>query len=55
MNSIKNNIRHIITRTHAPVAESTIRTINGMICNRTERQPDKSWHDADILYPVLLK
>lgn len=51
----KHNIRHLITRSHAPVAESTIRTIKRMIYNRIEHQPNKSWHDNDILYPVLLK
>lgn len=51
----KHNIRHIITRTHAPVAEATIRTIKRMIYTRIEREPDKSWHSIDILYPVLLK
>ena len=51
----KHNIRHLITRTHAPVAEATIRTIKRMIYNRIEHQPDKSWHETDILYPVLLK
>ena len=33
-----NNIRHIVTRTHAPVAERTIRTIKKMIYDRLEKQ-----------------
>lgn len=57
MNSFfkKHDIRHLITRTHAPVAEATIRTIKRMLYTRIEHQPDKSWHETDILYPVLLK
>ena len=51
----KHNIRQIITRAHAPVAEATIRTIKRMIYDRIGNQPDKSWHDVDILYPVMLK
>ena len=51
----KHDIRHIITRTHAAVAEATIRTIKRMIYNRIEHQPKKSWHEHDILYPVFLK
>ena len=56
MNFIKkHDIRHIITRTHAAVAEATTRTIKRMIYNRIEHQPKKSWHEHDILYPVFLK
>ena len=51
----KHNIRQIITRAHAPLAEATIRTIKRMIYDRIGNQPDKSWHDVDILYPVMLK
>ena len=51
----KHDIRHVITRTHAPVAERTTRTIKKMIYDRIEHQPNKSWHETDILYPVLLK
>ncbi len=51
----KHDIRHIITRTHAAVAEATIRTIKRMIYTRIEHQPKKSWHEHDILYPVFLK
>jgi len=50
-------IRHIVTRSHAAVAERTIRTIKAMIekriesANKRENQ-DKRW--VDVLYPVLI-
>ena len=46
-----NNIRHLTTLTHAPVAERTIRTIKHMIYPGVEKTGQK-WYD--ILYPVLL-
>jgi len=46
-----NNIRHIVTLSHAPVAERTIRTIKAMIYKRVEKTGEK-WHE--VLYPVLL-
>ena len=50
------NIRHIVTRSHAAVAERTIRTIKDMIDKRLEsaktRDEDKRW--IDVLYPVLV-
>ena len=46
-----NNIRHLTTLTHAPVAERSIRTIKNMIYPRVEKTRQK-WYD--ILYPVLL-
>ena len=46
-----NNIRHLTTLTHAPVAERTIRTIKNMIYPRVEKTGQK-WYE--ILYPVLL-
>ena len=47
-----NNIKHIITLGHAPIAERTIRTIKKMIYDRHEvtKQP---WHE--LLFQVLLK
>ena len=41
------NIKHIITRGHAAVAEATIRTIKDMINKRLEagNQPDSKWID----------
>ena len=46
-----NNIQSIITRTHAPVAERTIRTLKNMIYKRVEHTKQK-WHD--VLSPSLL-
>ena len=50
-------IRHIVTRSHAAVAERTIRTIKAMIEKRIESakkrdSQDKRW--VDVLYPVLI-
>ena len=47
----ENNIRHITTLSHAPVAERTIRTIKAMIYKRVEKSGEK-WHE--VLYAVLL-
>ena len=46
-----NNIRHITTLGHAPVAERQIRTIKHMIYQRVEKTKQK-WHE--VLYAVLL-
>ena len=46
-----NDIRHITTLSHAPVAERQIRTIKAMIYQRVEKTGEK-WHE--LLYPVLL-
>ena len=46
-----NNIRHITTLSHAPVAERTIRTIKAMIYKRVEKTGEK-WHE--VLGAVLL-
>ena len=46
-----NNIRHITTLTHAPVAERQIRTIKSMIYQRVEKTNEK-WHT--VLGQVLL-
>ena len=46
-----NDIRHLTTLSHAPVAERQIRTIKNMIYKRYEHDP-KPWHE--LLYPVLL-
>ena len=46
-----NNIKHIITLNHAPVAERQIRTIKDMIYKRVENT-GKPW--IDLLYQVLL-
>ena len=44
-------IRHIITRSHAPVAERTIRTIKAMVYQRVEKT-NRKWYD--VIGPVLL-
>ena len=44
-------IQHIITRTHAPVAERAIRTIKMMLYKRIKADTDQ-W--IDYLYPVLI-
>ena len=46
-----NNIRHITTLGHAPVAERQIRTIKNMIYQRVEKTGQK-WHE--VLFAVLL-
>lgn len=46
-----NDIRHIITRTHAPVAERQIRTIKDMIYKRIDKT-DKRW--VDVLPQALI-
>ena len=46
-----NNIRHLTTLGHAPVAERAIRTIKDMIYKRVEANGEK-WHE--VLYAVLL-
>ena len=45
------NIRHLTTLSHAPVAERTIRTIKDMIYKRMGNT-NKPWYD--LLFPVLL-
>ena len=47
----ENNIRHITTLSHAPVAERQIRTIKSMIYQRVEKTKEK-WYD--VLGAVLL-
>ena len=44
-------IQHIITRSHAPVAERTIRTIKSMVYKRVEKTNEK-WYN--VIGPVLL-
>ena len=51
------NIRHIVTRSHAAVAERTIRTVKAMIDKRIESakkrdNQEKRW--VDVLNPVLI-
>ena len=49
-----NMIKHIITRTHAPVAERGIRTIKDMIYKRLESNHGLKWTDPDILSNALV-
>ena len=44
-------IQHIITRSHAPVAERTIRTIKSMVYQRVEKTKEK-WYN--VIGPVVL-
>ena len=41
----ENNIRHLISRTHAAVAERQIRTMKDMIYKRLEHSDEKQWVD----------
>lgn len=47
----EHNISHIVTRSHANVAERQIKTIKDMIYKRIGKS-DKRW--VDVLYPALL-
>ena len=47
------NINHIITLSHANVAERAIRTIKDEIYKRVKLPSDKNW--SELLYPILLK
>ena len=46
-----NNIRHLVTRTHAGVVERAIRTLEADIHKRVEHDPSKTWDE--YLPPVL--
>ena len=48
-----NNIRHLITRTHAGVVERVIRTLKADIYKRVENDPSKTWDE--YLPQVLTK
>ena len=48
------NITHMITRAHAPVAERAVRTIKNMLYKRMEAKPDKSWYDPEVLSNSLV-
>ena len=47
------NINHIITLSHAAVAERSIRTIKSEIYKRVKLPSDTNWNE--LLYPILLK
>jgi len=46
----ENNIKHIVTRTHAPYAERQIRTVKEMIYKRVEKTGQR-W--VELIFPVL--
>ena len=50
----QNNIKHITTRTHAPVAERAVRTIKDLIFRRLEKNPSLMWYDTKILANSLV-
>ena len=47
------NINHIITLSHAAVAERSIRTIKSEIYKRVKLPSDTNWNE--LVYPILLK
>ena len=49
----ENNIKNIVSRTHAHTAERAIRTIKAMLVERLEQTDKKQW--TDWIFPVLLK
>jgi len=48
------NITHMITRAHAPVAERAVRTIKSMRYKRMEAKLDSNWYDPDVLSNPLV-
>ena len=50
----QNNIKHITTRTHAPVAERAVRTIKDLIYRRLEKNPNMKWYETKILANSLV-
>ena len=50
--STDNHITHIITRTHAPVAERSIRTIKEMIYKRL-KGTDKPWNGEPLTQTLI--
>ena len=51
---IKNQIQHLVTRGHAPVAERAIRTIKDLIYRRLDKSSDSQWTDPKILSNALV-
>ena len=49
-----NQIKHLITRGHAPVAERAIRTIKDLIYKRIDASPGAKWYSAEILSKALV-
>ena len=50
----EHNIKHITTRTHAPVAERAVRTIKDLIYRRLEKNPTLKWYETKILANSLV-
>ena len=50
----ENQIKHLITRTHAPYAERAIRTIKAMLYKRLEAKPGEPWYGAEVLSNALV-
>jgi transposase InsO family protein len=50
----KNNIKHIITRKHAPMAEVAIKTIKNMLYKRMKRETTRPWYELvhEILFVI---
>ena len=49
-----NNIKHIVTRGHAAVAERAIRTFKAMLYKRVEHAKDDSVQWTDFIFEILL-
>jgi hypothetical protein len=50
----KHNIKHIVTRGHAPVVERFIRTIKDLIFRRLEKNDELRWYDVKSLANSLV-
>jgi transposase InsO family protein len=50
----EHKVRHIVTRTHASVAERAIRTIRSLMERRMEKNPDLHWYETKILANSLV-
>jgi uncharacterized membrane protein (UPF0127 family) len=50
----KNNIKHIITRKHAPMAERAIKTIKDMLYKRMKHETTRPWYELvhEILFVI---
>ena len=48
----ENNIKHIILRNHAPVAERMVKTLKSMIFKRLKHEPNKTWYE--IIHECLV-
>lgn len=50
----ENQIKHLITRGHAPFAERAIRTVKDIIYRRMDKNPEAQWHSPEILSNALV-